>query len=240
VRGGAPRAAGALFFGDSITYGIGLQNEELFTNLVEARLNAAQPAPGWCVMNFAQPGYGFEQSLAVAREEIPRQRPAVVLFEFWAIGRSYRMLGDSAYDVDAYRLRGAGFPAVRYGWLIPNALNRLAVHALGGLPFFCADLRGHRLEATLPPLLRSVGARGVYFLATPLHQPFARSITDAFQVQWTGAVLGAARRSGVTAIRLEEALRAEDYLALRQDPCCHFNAAGHRAIAAVLARAALE
>jgi hypothetical protein len=144
VRGGAPRAAGALFFGDSITYGIGLQNEELFTNLVEARLNAAQPAPGWCVMNFAQPGYGFEQSLAVAREEIPRQRPAVVLFEFWAIGRSYRMLGDSAYDVDAYRLRGAGFPAVRYGWLIPNALNRLAVHALGGLPFFCADLRGHR------------------------------------------------------------------------------------------------
>jgi hypothetical protein len=53
-------------------------------------------------------------------------------------------------------------------------------------------------------------------------------------------VLGAARRSGVTAIRLEEALRAEDYLALRQDPCCHFNAAGHRAIAAVLARAALE
>jgi hypothetical protein len=37
-------------------------------------------------------------------------------------------------------------------------------------------------------------------------------------------------------IRLESALEGEDYVALRADPCCHYNAAGHARLADIFER----
>jgi hypothetical protein len=39
---------------------------------------------------------------------------------------------------------------------------------------------------------------------------------------------------------LQRELIAEDYLALRLDPCCHFNAAGHRALVPIMERIVLR
>lgn len=45
---------------------------------------------------------------------------------------------------------------------------------------------------------------------------------------------------GIAAYSLADELIDEDYLELRLDPCCHYNAAGHRALVPVMERIVLE
>src|SRR5260370_38656832 len=68
-----PERTRVLFFGSSITYGSGLSLNEAFTTALEARLNAARPSPGFCVLNFAQCGFSFEQKHVVARRSEERR-----------------------------------------------------------------------------------------------------------------------------------------------------------------------
>jgi hypothetical protein len=106
-----PERLRVLFLGSSITYGSSLSADETFTTELERRLNAAFPSPGVCVLNFAQPGFAFEQKLAVATVELPRYRPAVVLWEGWQEwSAGYRMLGNAAFSLHRYELTADGYP----------------------------------------------------------------------------------------------------------------------------------
>ena len=57
-----PERIRILFFGSSITFGTDLSAPETFAAELESRLNELYPAPGFCVLNFAQPGFVFAQN----------------------------------------------------------------------------------------------------------------------------------------------------------------------------------
>lgn len=245
-----PERTRLLFFGSSITFGVGLAAAETFTAALQERLNAAQPTPGFCVLNFAQPGFAFQQKYAVARAEVARYRPALILWEDWVEWREYRLIGDAAYGLGDLRVRPDGFVGMAG---VPDAINRL-LFAHSRLYEYLTLSLGERVERPSGPwelpaffdahlaevvqLAQSVGARLVLYLAPPLDQPFAA--TDAAPPDWHGPILDFARTHGVPAYRLQHELRDQDYLALRLDPCCHFNAAGHRALVPVMERIVLE
>ncbi len=237
-----PDRARILVFGDSITYGIGLAPTEVFTALLEEQLNAGRVPAGVCVMNFAQPGFGFKQSFAVAQDEIPRWKPALVLWESYGDDREYVIFDEAAYLVNppyvgalarlAVRPDGSlgfnGVPAGLNHWLFAHsrAYEMLALR-WGQVepvrPGF--DERYRRLQA----LVDTAGATLAIYVATALDRPFAELARD------TGAlprdVEALARQNDVPTYLLPRELIDEDYLALRQDQWCHFNAVGHRALA---------
>ncbi len=245
-----PERVRVAFFGDSITYGVGVRDAELFTTVLQARLDAARPVPGFCVLNFAQPGFGFDQSLAIARDELPALRPAFVFFEFWSMERDYRRLGTDAYEVHRHRLRGDGFPSPLGAALVPDAANSWLFAHSAGYRWLAFDhgstLRpdeeitpaafAAHVEATLPSLFDSVGAHGVLFAATPLGEPFDVPLHGVARNAWIAPVYAIAHAHGMTALRLDEALLHDDPAAIRLDSNCHFNPAGHRRLAEIFAQ----
>ncbi len=250
-----PERQRVLFFGDSITRGSGIDDAEVFTVLLEQRLNMLRPDPGFCVMNFAQPGFGFDQSYAIAQTEIPRQHAVLVFWQFWDQTRAYAMLGDDeAYArMETYDLHADGFPYPRPAAYLPNSVNRwLFLHlrtyeyltlATGAGRPPAADLMGTFVRerlAKLLALLRSERSRAVFYMATPLDKSFAESAVDPQLRGWSDAIFSAAREAGIETFRLQDAFRERDYLSLRLDSCCHFNAAGHRALADVFERTVLK
>lgn len=240
-----PERIRILFLGSSITYGQSLRAGEAFTADLQARLNAADPSPGFCVLNFAQPAFAFEQKLAMARVEVARYRPALILWEDWVEWQQYRMIGDAAYSETGLRIRDDGTVGFRF---VPDALNgalfrHSRVYQYLALVFgerrpetAVSDLRAFYNEALgqLVALARSVDAGLVLFLAVPLDRPFAASV--AAPPAWHAPILDFARTHDVPVYSLQEELVEEDYLAVRLDPCCHFNAAGHRALVPVMER----
>src|SRR5689334_3607077 len=166
--------------GSSITYGDSLDEADVFTSLLERRLNELRPDPGFCVLNFAQPAYGFEQKYAVARVELPRYRPALLLWEGWAEWGPYRRIGDVAVNVRGYRLRSDGYVGIlgvpdRINHLLfdHSALYRYAALATGGLgsdPEANALVPEHELEK-VRSLATSVGATLALYPATFLDRP---------------------------------------------------------------------
>lgn len=245
-----PERTRVLFFGSSITFGVGLSADEAFTTALQDRLNAARPTPGVCVLNFAQPGFAFQQKYVVAGAEVARYRPALILWEDWVEWRDYQLIGDAAYGIGDLRLRPDGYVGMAG---VPDALNRVLFTHSRLYEYLTLTL-GERVEkgpgpwelpgffdthlAQVVELAQSVDARLVLYLAPPLDQPFAA--TDAAPPDWHGPILDFARRHGVPAYRLQHELLDRDYLALRLDPCCHFNAAGHRALVPVMERIVLE
>jgi hypothetical protein len=241
-----PERTRILFFGSSITFGVSLTAQETFTTALETRLNQWRPTPGFCVLNFAQPGFSFEQKYAVARAEVPRYRPALIMWEDWAEWADYRMIGDAAYGTGNLRVRPDGFVGM-VG--VPDPLNRLLflhsrlyqylVLAFGETedrppgPHGVVVFANTRL-IQVPRLAQSVGAKLVMYLATFLDRPFAEfaaSLPD-----WHAILLDFARTEGIPAYPLQRELLDEDYLALRLDPSGHFNAAGHRALVPIMER----
>ena len=79
------------------------------------------------------------------------------------------------------------------------------------------------------------GAKLARYPSTFLHHPFAESVDEIDR-----AYLDFARRRGVPLNPLARELVNEDYRRLRLDPCCHFNADGHRVLARVFERIVLE
>jgi hypothetical protein len=204
----------------------------VFTSLLERRPNDLRPDPGFCVLNFAQPGFGFEQKYAEARVEIPRYRPALLLWEGWSEWGPYRMMGDVAVNVRGYRLRPDGY----VGMLgVPDRINHLLFDHSAFYRY--ADLalgeQGPDTETnTLVPeqalekvlaLATSSGARLALYPSTFLDRPFAESVDNVDR-----SYLEFARQRGVPVYPLARELVNEDYRKLRLDPCRHFNAEGHR------------
>lgn len=117
-----PERTRILFFGSSITFGTALDPPQVFTAALERRLNELRPTPGFCVLNFAQEGYAFDQKFAVASIEVPRYRPALIMWEDWVEWSEYRMIGDAAYAIGDLAVRGDGFIGLAG---VPDQLNRL-------------------------------------------------------------------------------------------------------------------
>jgi hypothetical protein len=245
-----PERTRILFFGSSITFGTDLRADEVFTAALETRLNATRPTPGFCVLNFAQPGFTFEQKYAVARIEVARYRPALIMWEDWVEWKDYSLIGEAAYGTADYVVRPDGFIGIAG---VPDGLNRfLFLHSR----FYeyvtltvgqRAKLVSEDEQATafanerliqVPQLAQSVGAKVVFYLAPSLDRPFAA--TAASPPGWHRILLDFARAHGIPAYPLERALIDQDYLTLRLDPCCHYNAEGHRALVPIMERIILQ
>ncbi len=243
-----PERIRILFFGSSITYGVSLEARQVFTVALQDRLNALRPSPGFCVLNFAQPGFAFQQKYAVARVEVARYRPALIMWEDWIEWQGYRMIGDAAYGTRDLAVRPDGFVGFA---AVPDSLNRfLFLHsrlyeyltlgfgtrapgwAKGSAEFVQTDL------PEVPELARSAGAKLVLYPAPPLDRPFAE--TAATLPDWQTAIVGFAQAHGIPVYPLQRELVDQDYRELRLDPCCHFNAAGHRALVPVMEHLVLK
>lgn len=245
-----PERIRILFFGSSITFGVSLTAAETFTSALEARLNQLRPSPGFCVLNFAQPGFAFQQKYVVARQEIPRYKPVLVLWEDWVEWPEYVMIGEAAYGKADLLVREDGFIGIQG---VPDGLNRV-LFGNSRLYEYLTLAIGERAAQTRGPngivtfadtqltkvlaLSESVGARLVMFLAPPLDQPFAE--TAATLPDWHTILLDFAQQHDVPAYVLQRVLANQDYQKLRLDPCCHFNAEGHRALTDVMQRIVLE
>ena len=236
-----PERARILVFGDSVTYGVNLGAEQVFSALLETALNQSHPRPGFCVMNFAQPGFGFDQSFAVAEDEIARWKPALVLWESWGDMRKYVIVDQTAYMVNPSYIGASERLMVRPDGslgleLVPVGLNRwLFDHSR--LYEMLVLLWGKREAAVWEPLdaryerlaalVQGAGAKLVIYFGSVLDRPFA----DAMRIPPESEILEFAKARAVPLYYLAEQLRGEDYLALRMDPVGHFNAAGHAALA---------
>jgi hypothetical protein len=246
---GSPERTRILFFGSSITFGVGLGAEEVFTTALETRLNQVRPTPGFCVLNFAQPGFSFEQKHAVARIEVARYKPALIMWENWAEWAHYRLIGDTAYGVSHLRVRDDGFVGLAG---VPDGLNRvlfLHLHlyqyvalvfgerAPGWQQRSMTEFANERLSQ-VPRLAKSVGAKLVMYPMPPLDKPFSE--TAAVLPDWHADLLELNEARAIPTYPLQRELIDHDHLELRMDPCCHLNAAGHRALVPVMERIILR
>ena len=244
-----PERTRVLFFGSSITFGTGLRADETFTTALETNLNSVRPTPGFCVMNFAQAGFSFEQKYAVARIEVERYRPALIMWEDWVEWMDYSMIGETAYGTSGYKIRPDGFIGMAG---VPDALNRaLLLHSrfyeyltlAAGEGVARDELQAKRaFVATRMPrvvqLAQDVQAKLVLYPAPPLDRPFSE--TDAAPPDWHTMLVAFGRAHDVPVYPLEHELIDQDYLRVRQEPCCHYNAEGQRALVPVMERIILE
>jgi len=244
-----PERTRILFLGSSITYGFQLSAEETFTTALESRLNELRPTPGFCVLNFAQPAFAFDQKLAVAQEEIPRYRPALVLWEDWlSEATRFVFLGDAAYAVQSLPLSPDGFFSFPG---MPDVLNRQLFLHSRSYQYLTLTL-GNRSDddaeafrafvkqrlTQMPKVARYAGARLVIYVATSLARPFADPLHP--QRAWQEPIFAMAKQMGIPAYSVAGELEGQDPAAIRLDVGCHFNAAGHRALVPVFERIVLE
>jgi hypothetical protein len=201
-------------------------------------------------MNFAQAGFSFEQKYAIARIEAARYRPALIMWEDWVEWMDYSMIGETAYGTSGYRIRPDGFIGMAG---VPDALNRvLLLHsrfyeyltlAVGeGAPRLPGDLEARAFVATRLPrvvaLARDLHAKLVLYPTPALNRPFSE--TAASLPDWHALLVDFGREHGVPVYPLQRELIDQDYLRVRQDDCCHYNAEGHRALVPVMERIVLE
>lgn len=244
-----PERTRILFFGSSITFGTGLTAEEAFTTGLQARLNQVRPTPGFCVLNFAQAGFSFEQKYAVARAEVARYKPALIMWEDWQEWFDYSMIGDTAYGTTHYVLRPDGFIDVKG---VPDWLNRVLFLHSRLYEYFALvfGTRSNRLEEyyvtefvnhrlfKVQELAQSVGAKLALYLTPPLDRPFPELV--ASPPLWHRVIADFAQAHGIPVYLLQRELIDQNYLEIREEPCCHYNAAGHRALVPVMERIVLE
>ncbi len=236
----APQALRIAFFGTSITFGHPFGREGAFPGLLEQRLGSHFPA-GVCVDNTAISGFGVDQELVTLREYVAQERPKILFFELWDVGKRYRMLGSDAFDLRSLDLGEAGYPKLASG-PVGQALfkwSRLFEYsslALSEPATSASDPAARLCDEVLPELevlSARVGAKLVLYFPAPLWQPFSKSLLmdgpDA-------TIPECARKRGVTLYVLAEELRDQDNEKLRADPCCHLNATGHAAVADVFER----
>lgn len=246
-----PERMRVLFLGSSITYGTSLSAAEVFTVGLEDRLNAERPQPGFCVLNFAERAFQFDQKYAVGRREVDRYRPALILWESWSELRTFKLIGAAAYAISDYRLGPDGFvgidgvpawlnrPLFLHSRLYEHLALRLGARSDSRLGERAAMIHFYRDKLSrVIELARRYQTTLVVYRSPPLDHPFAEvagspSPSDAVLAELLGA-------DGVPYYSLAQELAGQDHLRLRLDPCCHFNAAGHRALQSVMERIVFE
>ena len=236
-----PERVRILVIGDSIAYGTGLDESEVFSKELERLLNADRPNPGFCVLNLAQGAFRFQQMEAIARAAVIDFAPQLVLWESWNDWPRYFRIGDAAYELEGYALDTKGVPYLPF---IPSAMNRwLFTHSrfyerlvlVWGKRAAANGSDDHRRRVRdAVSFLKTHGAQPIFFRATALHRPFQQSIPEDARLAAEFADI--AREEDIPLYYLSRELVGEDYLSLRLDPCCHFNARGHHALARVFER----
>lgn len=245
-----PAAARIEIFGPSIFWGSGLEDSEpSFSERLQKKLDVAAPG-AFCVMNFSQPGFHYDQSAALARKLIPRYTPALVLWSIWGSEPyHYSVLGDRAYDLTQFPIGSDGYPRALP---LPLFLNRLLFRnsrlyeyatlkllrirssALDSRPFW-AHFARHDLHQIVQ-LSRRCGATLVPVFCPILDRPFADWMSAPDPATYLPEVGAAIRREQIPEIRLGDILAGQDYLRLRFDSHGHYNDAGHEALAEVFFR----
>lgn len=240
----ADRRGGVLALGDSLTFGEGVDFDQTWTRLLEQRL-------GVPVVNAGVPGFSTRQMTALLDEHLQRFSPRVVLVTFsprWDLARCqepfvYRegfivaasqapllhLAGDNLEQVRLSNPRLAALAAQLAG---RSRLAHLLLVARAGTPPQRAGALRWRPDS--PCLAALVDARersqraGAAFLVV-----LADSLSPAFQTD-ARAAAELLRERGVELVRLDHLL-PEDRQALHYPVDLHWNAAGHRAVAAALA-----
>ncbi len=133
-----------LFFGDSYTFGIGLNGEETYPVQAEALLREQDPAHRWFAFNAGQPGTNVFSAVEWFAWIAERYRPHVVVF---TVGEADDILPDLNTE-----LRRRDRDPLR-------ALNRLALYrmvrkSIAWLRYLAARARGERILAGELPVER--------------------------------------------------------------------------------------
>ncbi|HMV65277.1 MAG TPA: hypothetical protein PKA64_00405, partial [Myxococcota bacterium] len=220
--------------GDSILYITGTSDP---ADNVAARLQALLDArdPGWCVINVAHSAYSAAQKQAALADVASRTPIDRAVWEVWGEGPTYARLGDDLYAVGSYARDADGFPwtplpAPLNGWLFTHSRAwEYGALALGA-DTATEDLLQHHRRA-----LDLAAARGfpIDFVFFPdLKGPFGSPPHTRHAVHAPLRALLAERGSAVA--DMGALLVGEDHEALRLDPCCHYNARGHDAVARAL------
>ena len=79
---GGPHTTVIAAIGDSYTFGYGVEYEDIFTSIVERRLQESTFGQNLRVVNLGIPGYNTSQELATLRDFGPRIRPRIVLLGY--------------------------------------------------------------------------------------------------------------------------------------------------------------
>lgn len=210
------------------------------------RLRAALPDA--CLLDGFEPGYLPSQELAEAQRLHAAHGLDLVIMLVWKPSSDWTRVGDRLYAFDFVARGPDGLPAS----LLPSAVfqplfRHSALFNYATLATVTRD-EDHAPDPARDYLAaidwaRSVGVDLVLVEAVELHRSFADTLNsrrpDApareFGMRWAPAVQRTATDAGFGYVVLAEALLEQDYLALRMDDCCHFNSAGHAAIADALA-----
>lgn len=247
-----PEAPRILALGDSIFAGVSVPPDRVWTRRLEA-IWPEGPTP--CILNLAEPGYSFHNELQVARREMPTLEPDLVILEFWPGSLwDYTLLSGTAYRFSGMFLDETGSPnpfltpQPLHAWLFPRSrLYEFASMAIA-IPLHAkANVVHTRAQAeryfdAFTELTEAHDAQLLFVSATPLDRPFddlvaTRTGNWSRDPSQAHAVFDAmAKDAGIPHVMLDERLaaRGEDHLAIRLDPCCHFNDGGQQVLAEVL------
>jgi lysophospholipase L1-like esterase len=233
-----PEAFLVLGLGDSIMYGVRLPKDETYLEQAR-RMLARRTTRAVEVINLAVPGYNTLQEDAVYRELGDRVAPDVVLLHYWSDdARMYRAIG--GYVVEFGDLSADGRLVARALPIAPALNDRLLLHSRLYQVVTQAVLAFDRRAVVADwsrvanPLVatnervRRAGGRLVVLASPELDAHVVRPN------QQLPALRDLGTQHGFEVIDLAEWLDGAAGADVRMDDC-HFNAEGHRRIAAHLA-----
>ena len=158
------------------------------------------------------------------------------------------MRGESAYSFDGIEIEEDGYPSVfglpsgMNAWLFENSrlfeylTVALAPEAPEEPEAWSRLYREHM--PLVADLARAVDARLALVICPQLDRSFEELAANLWPPY--ADLIAFARERGIPYFRLEEELAGQDHLRLRLDPCCHYSAEGHAALADVFLRHTLQ
>ena len=228
-------------FGSSIFYGSGVAPKANFSLALEQKLTQTY-GKSVCVVNYAQPGFAHQNKIAVAKDEIPKFKPDLVLWEIWLNDSGkYIFLDGTAYNVSKLILNEDGYPALLglsgslNKWLLSNSkLYEFAAFTLNANPNMEKDsVIWERLANSafkeIIQLVEENNAELMFAFCPPLHTPF-RVQRERPQREYVpvAKLLDRAQKPYVYVMNL---FGKQSIYDVRVDDCCHYNEQGHRTLA---------
>jgi len=239
-----PEAKLIAFVGYSIFYGAELEDSDVFTNLMQQRLDAEHGKGAWCILNLSQPGYSFEQKHYWYSQLIAEHPPDIVLWILWPTEAfHYRLIGDYIYNVKHIEVDADNMPVALPGpnWLKVLLLNKSRLFEYGFLAMSLSKpLSTPTVEYTkeyiskLKQIEGELAALGGEFQlvgATKLNMPFDQMTDRGWEAGYLTDSSVLFENFDVLFLRdllMEENAKCEE---VRLDTCCHFNEKGHQVLA---------
>ena len=221
-----------LILGDSYAWGYGVADDELFSEVLEARLASLEQE--WEVINTGVSGWGTDQQYLFLKDEGLRYGPDIVVLAFFIgndidnnVAATQYLLNKPVF-VD-YRLTLGNVPVPRPGWGVDSAtLAKLAM--LDGVQLSVAIIKA-MAEACTEHHCQLVLMKFGVFLAPEL--PYALDLELRFVQGVRAAELN------VPYLDLDSVFRERSFSALRLtegNNDGHWNAFGHEQVAIALER----